>query len=61
MKKGFEPLFFYFFNRKKINQELFHFVPATRSRTATLLRLHPNYQSLNGFYKNLQAKLILCK
>jgi len=26
-----------------------------------LLRLHPNYQSLNGFYQNLQAKLILCK
>ena len=28
----------------------FHYIPATRSRTATLLRLHPNYQSLNGFY-----------
>ena len=26
----------------------FSFFPATRSRTATLLRLHPNCQFLNG-------------
>jgi hypothetical protein len=37
MKKGFEPFI------PKIS-----FFPATRSRTATLLRLHPNYQFLNG-------------
>jgi hypothetical protein len=46
MKKGFEPFSFY----AKLTNKLFHFIPATRSRTATLLRLHPNYQSLNGFY-----------
>lgn len=59
MNKGVEP--YNFKNYLKASLKLFHFVPATRSRTATLLRLHPNYRSLNGFYKNLQAKLILCK
>ena len=33
---------------KKSSCEIF---PATRSRTATLLRLHPNYQFLNRFNK----------
>jgi hypothetical protein len=41
MKKGFEP-----FLNIKFNQ-FFSFFPATRSRTATLLRLHPNYQFFN--------------
>ena len=48
MKKGFEPLLLYII--EEVNQNVFHFVPATRSRTATLLRLHPNYRSLNGLY-----------
>jgi hypothetical protein len=42
MIKGFEPLI-------KIRIYcLIPFFPATRSRTATLLRLHPNHQSSNG-------------
>ena len=32
--------------------------PATRSRTATLLRLHPNHQSYNELF-NFQVKLAL--
>ena len=44
MIKGIEP--FYFSNKTH-----FSFFPATRSRTATLLRLHPNHQFLNEFYK----------
>ena len=40
MKEGLEP---------SIN--LFSFFPATRSRTATLLRLHPNHRFLNGLNK----------
>jgi hypothetical protein len=50
MKKGFEPLLYLNGLQIKNLIKIFHFVPATRSRTATLLRLHPNYQSLNGFY-----------
>lgn len=53
MKKGVEPFDIYLLNKLVINKNqiiLFHYIPATRSRTATLLRLHPNYQSLNGFY-----------
>jgi hypothetical protein len=50
MKKGFEPLYLRVFKHYKFQPTiLFHYVPATRSRTATLLRLHPNYQSLNRF------------
>jgi hypothetical protein len=50
MKKGVEPFFYLGKLQIKYLVKIFHFVPATRSRTATLLRLHPNYQSLNGFY-----------
>ena len=48
MKQGVEP--FPLLLPKLVEETKFHFVPATRSRTATLLRLHPNYQSLNGLY-----------
>ena len=48
MKKGVEP--FPLLLQKLMKETQFHFVPATRSRTATLLRLHPNCQSLNGLY-----------
>jgi hypothetical protein len=35
-----------------LSNQLFNhiFIPATRSRTATLLRLHTGYQSLRGFF-----------
>ena len=48
MKKGVEPLKSNLL--KKLINQISHF-PATRSRTATLLRLHPNYQFLNEFNK----------
>jgi hypothetical protein len=44
VKKGLEPLVFWI-------PILISLFPAARSRTATLLRLHPNYQSLNGLNK----------
>ncbi len=52
MKKGVEPFKYFIFNKIIDENPIisFHYIPATRSRTATLLRLHPNYQSLNGFY-----------
>lgn len=41
MRLGIEPIF-------SVLNNLYSFFPATRSRTATLLRLHPNHQFLNG-------------
>ena len=58
MKKGFEPLQLLNYNLTANNT--ISFFPAARSRTATLLRLHPNCQFLNQLDKtNLQAKLAL--
>ena len=37
--------------------KIIHFIPATHSCTATLLRLYPNYKFLNGFYKEPSSKI----